>query len=90
MQLGKYQDHKLKQVCSVICVARHDVSGEEMVVVEYEMGLVRSHAVLPSSRFFEQVEVGSQKLPRFTFKRPESRRLRRLERKADLHSHVMA
>jgi hypothetical protein len=66
---GRYRHYKGNEY-TVIGVARHSETEEELVVYRQEYG---DHGlwVRPRAMFLELVEVDGQMLPRFTFLRSE-------------------
>ena len=62
---GRYRHYK-GQVYTVLGVARHSESQEELVVYRQEYG-ERGLWVRPLKMFVEDVEVDGRRVPRFTF-----------------------
>ena len=62
---GRYRHYKGKEY-SVVGVARHSESEEELVVYRQEYG-DRSLWVRPKQMFLETVEVDGQEVPRFQY-----------------------
>ena len=65
IQLGRYQHYKGKEY-TVIGVARHSETEEELVVYFQEYG-DRGLWVRPKTMFLENVEVDGMTLPRFRY-----------------------
>jgi len=63
---GRYRHYKGKEY-TVIGVARHSETQEEMVVYRQEYG-DHSLWVRPEAMFLEMVEVNGQSLPRFHYR----------------------
>jgi hypothetical protein len=66
---GRYRHYKGKEY-TVIGVARHSETEEEMVVYRQEYG-DQSLWVRPKAMFNEMVEVNGQSLPRFQYLGPK-------------------
>jgi hypothetical protein len=66
---GRYRHYKGKEY-TVIGVARHSETEEEMVVYRQEYG-DHSLWVRPKAMFNEMVEVNGQSLPRFQYLGPK-------------------
>ena len=68
VKIGRYRHYKGKEY-SVIGVARHSETEEELVVYRQEYG---DHGlwVRPRSLFLETVEVDGQSVPRFEYLGP--------------------
>jgi len=66
---GRYRHYKGKDY-TVIGVARHSETEEELVVYRQEYG---GHGlwVRPKAMFLEKIEVNGQKVPRFKWMEPE-------------------
>jgi hypothetical protein len=65
---GRYRHYKGKEY-TVIGVARHSETEEDMVVYRQEYG-DQSLWVRPKAMFMEMVEVNGQSLPRFQYLGP--------------------
>ena len=68
VQLGRYRHYK-GQEYTVLGVARHSETEEELVVYRQEYG-DRSLWVRPQAMFLETVEVAGQTVPRFQYLGP--------------------
>ena len=66
---GRYQHYKGKEY-TVLGVARHSETEEELVVYRQEYG-DRALWVRPRTMFLETVEVDGQRVPRFRHVGPE-------------------
>ena len=70
MELGRYRHFKGNEY-TVLGVARHSETMEEMVVYQQEYG-ERGLWVRPKAMFQETVEVDGRTLPRFQFLGPKT------------------
>jgi hypothetical protein len=69
VRTGRYRHYKGKEY-TVIGVARHSETEEEVVVYRQEYG-DRSLWVRPKAMFMEMVEVNGHSLPRFQYLGPK-------------------
>lgn len=68
MKLGIYKHSKTGNLYKVLYVAKHSETLEELVVYECLYSNLESKIwVRPKKMFLEEVEINSQKLPRFQF-----------------------
>lgn len=65
LRLGRYRHYKGNDY-TVLGVARHSETQEELVVYRQEYG-ERGLWVRPLAMFVEEVEVGGRRVPRFAF-----------------------
>jgi hypothetical protein len=69
VKTGRYRHYKGKEY-TVIGVARHSETEEELVVYRKEYG-DQGLWVRPKAMFLETVEVDGQKIPRFQYLSPQ-------------------